>query len=115
LGEVIAPGPKEYREGMTLMEALARAGGANRTANLRKVVVVEPDGDQLAARMVDFESLLTGKGVTGPRVVPVLGPNAVVIVPPTNLTLSADRAQQIRSIIGFSGLHAGFPISDILK
>jgi protein involved in polysaccharide export with SLBB domain len=115
LGEVIAPGVKEYREGMTLMEALARAGGANRTANLRKVVVVEPDGDQLAARMVDFESLLTGKGLTGPRVVPVVGPNAVVIVPPTNLTLSADRAQQIRSIIGFSGLHAGFPISDILK
>lgn len=115
LGEVVAPGVKEYREGMTLMEALARAGGANRSANLRKVVVIEPNGTQLAARMVDFDNLLTGRGDPSNRIVPVIGPNAVVIVPPTNLALTADRAQQIRSIVGFSGLHAGFPISDVVK
>jgi protein involved in polysaccharide export with SLBB domain len=112
LGEVITPGPKEYREGLTLMEALARAGGTNRNANLRKVVVVEPAGDRLAARMVDYESLLTGRGVSGERIVPVLSPGAVVIVPPTNLALSAERSQQIRSIIGFSGLHLGLPLTD---
>ena len=115
LGEVIAPGPKEYRDGMTLMEALARAGGANRSANLAKVVVMEPEGDQLAARMVDLRAVLSGR--TGPdgRVVPVLAPNAIVIVPPTSLALTADRAQQIRSIVGFSGLSSAFLIRDILK
>ncbi len=114
LGEVIAPGPKEYREGLTLVEALARAGGANRTANLRKVVVLEPAGDRIAASMVDFDHLLSGRG-GGARVVPVIGPNAIVIVPPTNLALSVDRSQQIRSIIGFSGLHVGLPIGEIFK
>jgi polysaccharide export outer membrane protein len=114
LGEVIAPGPKEYREGMTLMEALARAGGANRSANLSKVVVLEPEGDQLVARMVDYQALLTGRG-TGPRVVPVLAPNAIVIVPPTSLTLTADRARQIQSIVGFSGLSSAFLIRDVIK
>ena len=114
LGEVIAPGPKEYRDGMTLMEALARAGGANRTANLSKVVVLEPEGDQLAARMVDYQALLTGRG-TAPRVVPVLAPNAIVIVPPTNLALTADRPRQIQSIFGFSGLSSAFLIRDVTK
>ena len=115
LGEVITPGPKEYRDGMTLMEALARAGGANRTAKLRKVVVVEPAGDHLAARMVDFESLLTGRNAAPGRPVPVIGPNAIVIVPPTNLALSADKARQIQSIVGFSGLSSAFLIRDILN
>jgi polysaccharide export outer membrane protein len=113
LGEVVAPGTKEYRDGLTLLEALARAGGANRTANLSKVVIVEPEGGQLIARMVDFRALLTGRG--GPRVVPVIGPNAVVIVPPTNLTLTADRARQIQSIIGFSGLSSAFLVRDIIN
>jgi len=114
LGEVIAPGAKEYRQGLTLMEALARAGGANRSADLSKVVVMEPEGTQLAARMVDFQALLTGKG-GGPRVVPVIAPNAVIIVPPTNLTRTADRARQIQSIVGFSGLSSAFLIRDIVK
>jgi hypothetical protein len=48
-------------------------------------------------------------------VVPVLSPNAIVIVPPTNLTLTADRAQQIRSIVGFSGLSSALLIRDIVK
>ena len=115
LGEVIAPGPKEYRGGMTLIEALARAGGANRTANLSKVVVMEPERNQLTARMVDYRAMLSGKAGPDGRVVPVLSPGAIVIVPPTNLTLTADRAQQIRSIVGFSGLSSAFLIRDVLK
>jgi protein involved in polysaccharide export with SLBB domain len=115
LGEVIAPGPKEYRGGMTLIEALARAGGANRTANLSKVVVMEPEGNQLTARMVDYRAMLSGKAGPDGRVVPVLSPGAIVIVPPTNLSLTADRAQQIRSIVGFSGLSSAFLIRDVLK
>ena len=115
LGEVIAPGPKEYREGLTLMEALARAGGTGRQANLSKIVIVEPQGDTLAARMVDYKALLTGR--TGPegRVVPVVGPNAIVIVPPTNLALSADKAKQIQSIVGFSGISSAFLLKDIIN
>jgi protein involved in polysaccharide export with SLBB domain len=113
LGEVVTPGPKEYRDGLTLVEALARAGGANRSANLSKVVVMEPEGTQLVARMVDVEALLTRKG-PGARMVPVIAPNAIVIVPPTNLTLTADRARQIQSIVGFSGLSSAFLIRDLI-
>ena len=114
LGEVIAPGPKEYRDGLTLMEALARAGGANRQADLGKVVIVESEGQQLVARMVDYRALLTGRGGPGSRVVPVVSPNAVIIVPPTSLALTTDRARQIRSIVGFSGLSAPFLVRELL-
>jgi polysaccharide export outer membrane protein len=115
LGEVLAPGPKEYRNGLTLMEALARAGGTNRSANLAKVVVVEPEGQQMVARMVDYRALLSGSAVPGPRVMPVIAPNAIIIVPPTNLALTADRAKQIRSIVGFSGLSLAFLVRDVVK
>lgn len=115
LGEVTAPGPKEYRNGMTLMEALARAGGTNRSANLSKVVVVEPEGQQMVARMVDYRALLGGGGAPGPRVVPVIAPNAIIIVPPTSLALTADRARQIRSIVGFSGLSLAFLVRDVVN
>jgi polysaccharide export outer membrane protein len=114
LGEVISPGPKEYRQGLTLMEALARAGGTNRSANLSKVVVVEPEGQQMVARLVDYRALLSGRGGPGSRVVPVIAPNAVIIVPPTNLALTADRAKQIQSIVGFSGLSSAFLIRDVI-
>jgi protein involved in polysaccharide export with SLBB domain len=115
LGEVISPGPKEYRHGLTLMEALARAGGANRSANLSKVVVVEPEGQQMVARMIDYRALLSGGGAPGSRVVPVISPNAVIIVPPTNLALTADRAKQIQSIVGFSGFSSAFLIRNIVN
>jgi len=115
LGEVTAPGPKEYRPGLTLIEALARAGGPNRAANLSKIVVLEPEGDQLAARMVDYRAMLSGRAGPDGRIVPVLAPGAIVIVPPTSLTLTADRARQIQSIVGFSGFSSAFLIRDLIK
>jgi hypothetical protein len=65
--------------------------------------------------MVDYRAMLSGKAGPDGRLVPVLSPGAIVIVPPTNLTLTADRAQQIRSIVGFSGLSSAFLIRDVLK
>jgi protein involved in polysaccharide export with SLBB domain len=115
LGEVATPGPKEYRPGLTLVEALARAGGASRSANLAKVVILEPEGDQLVARLLDLKAMLTGSGGPGSRVIPVIAPNAIVIVPPTSLALTADKARQIQSIVGFSGLSSTYLLRDLIK
>jgi polysaccharide export outer membrane protein len=39
-GQVLKPGPVPWKEGLTVTQALAAAGGASRTANLRKVVLL---------------------------------------------------------------------------
>lgn len=111
LGEVIRPGAVPYREGATLLEAIARAGGANREANLRTVVVVEPAGDHLVARLVDIDALLSGRG--GARELDYISPFTVVIVPPTNLVLSADRSAAIRRVLGFSGFSSSLRIGGV--
>ncbi|HEV2746188.1 MAG TPA: SLBB domain-containing protein [Allosphingosinicella sp.] len=110
LGEVIRPGAVEYREGTTLLEAIARAGGANRQAKLSTVVLVEPRGEQMVARLIDVDAMLGGRGDGLPRRMDYVGPNTVIIVPPTNLLLSAERSETIRRIIGFTGFGTGFRI-----
>ena len=103
IGEVLRPGAIVWRDGTTLIEAIARAGGANRLAKLSNVVVIEPVGDHLDARLVDYDALLTGREDGGPREVDFIGPNTVIIIPPTNLVLAAERGETIRRIIGFGG------------
>ena len=113
LGEVITPGALPYRPGATVLEALARAGGANRRANLRTVVVIEPAGDHLNAKLVDIQALLSGARNGGGREIGFISPYSVVIVPPTNLVLSADRAEAIRRVIGFGNFSTGMRIGGI--
>lgn len=113
LGEVIRPGALPYREGATVLEALARAGGANRDANLRTVVLIEPAGDHLNARLVDIQGLLSGPRDGGSREIGYISPYSVIIVPPTNLVLSADRAETIRRVIGFGNFSTGLRIGGV--
>lgn len=107
MGEVAKPGNFPWREGTTVFEGLARAGGGSRDADLRRVVLLQPDGDHMVARMIDLEETLRG----GRAPVGFLSPFSILIVPPTAIARDADRSRQIRQIIGFNGITLGTAIS----
>lgn len=107
LGEVTKPGNYPYRDGTSIFEGLARAGGGNRDADLRRVVLLSPQGGRMTARMVDLEAVLQGeRGSTE-----FLSPFSILIVPPTGIARDVDRARQIRQIIGFNGVNVGSAIT----
>lgn len=107
LGEVVKPGNFPYRDGTTLFEGLARAGGGNRDADLSRVVLLAPVGDRLEARMIDLQGVLLGDK----RSVAYLSPYSILIVPPTAMARDVDRARQIRAIIGFNGVTVGSAVT----
>lgn len=107
LGEVTKPGAFPYRDATTLFEGVARAGGGNRDADLRRVVLLAPDGDRMIARMVDLNAVLDGTTAS----VAYLSPYSILIVPPTGIARDVDRARQIRAIIGFNGVNIGSAIT----
>jgi protein involved in polysaccharide export with SLBB domain len=107
MGEVAKPGNFPWREGTTIFEGLARAGGGSRDADLRRVVLLQPAGDHMFARMVDLEDVLRGSR----QPVGFLSPFSIVIVPPTAIARDADKSRQIRQIIGFNGVTLGTAIS----
>lgn len=52
IGQVAKPGPYTYEEGMTLIAALARAGGASRLADPNRAVITrEVDGETVRAKI----------------------------------------------------------------
>lgn len=107
MGEVARPGNFPWHEGTTLFEGLARAGGGNRDADLRRVVLIQPDGNRLIARMIDLESTLRGSQ----QPIGYLSPFSVLIVPPTAIARNADRSRQIRQIIGYNGFNIGSAVT----
>ncbi len=107
MGEVTRPGNFPWRDGTTLFEGLARAGGFTRDADLSRVVLLQPDGQHLIARMVDLDATLQGSAAP----IAVLSPFSILIVPPTGIARNVDRARQIRQIIGFNGVTVGSAIT----
>jgi len=107
LGEVAKPGSYPYRDGTSPFEGLARAGGGNRDADLRRVVALAPVGDHLEARMIDLSATLHGDT----RPLDYLSPYTILIVPPTGIARDVDRARQIRAIIGFNGVNVGSAVT----
>ncbi|WP_156841925.1 polysaccharide biosynthesis/export family protein [Novosphingobium aquimarinum] len=110
IGEVQKAGPMPFREGITLLEALSRAGGRTNIGDLSQVVVLTPAGDRIQAQLVDLEGILNG----APGAIGQLDPFSIVIVPSTRLARTADKAELIRSIIGFNGVNLGWSF-DLLK
>ena len=110
MGEVTTPGAMPYRENITLIEALARAGGQTNLADLSQVVVLTPAQDRIEARLIDLKAILNGQGGAMAQ----LDPSTIVIVPSTRLARIADKATQIRSIVGINGISLGWRF-DILN
>ena len=107
MGEVARPGNFPWREDTTVFEGLARAGGGNRDADLTRVVLLQPEGAKMTARMINLQATLEG----GQTPIGYLSPFAILIVPPTGIARDMDRARQIRQIIGFNGVSLGTAIS----
>lgn len=107
MGEVGKPGAYPYRKGVTLFEALARAGGPGRDADLGQVVMLTPVGDTVVAEMVDLDSVLNGDVGSMQQLLPF----SVIIVPQSYIGRTADRARAIRQIIGFNGINFGSSVT----
>lgn len=107
MGEVARPGAFAYRDGSSLFEALARAGGASRDADLGQVVLLTPVKGQLEAEMIDLRAVLDGSSAQ----LRELRPFSVIIIPATQSARAADRARQIRQIIGFNGINLGSSVT----
>ncbi len=107
LGEVIKPGNFPYRDGTTPFEGIARAGGGNRDADLKRVVLMTPIGDKLVARMLDLSATLHGST----RPIDYLPPYSILMVPPRGIARDVDRARAIRQIIGFNGVNVGSAVT----
>lgn len=83
LGEVAAPGPVQLKRGLNLIDAVARSGGFNRKANLKKVFVIRPAGETAHITEVNLkEALEQGTMSVNYK----LEKNDVVYVPPTGMT-----------------------------
>jgi protein involved in polysaccharide export with SLBB domain len=104
IGEVQKAGPFLYRDGVSLIEAVSRAGGPTPRADISHVVVLTPVGDVIESRLVDLKSALNGGGAT----LPYMNPYSIVIVPTSQLARTSDKAELIQSIIGFNGINLGW-------
>jgi len=58
LGEVEKPGPVMLKRGLNLVDALMRAGGYTKDADLRKVYILRQNGEKGDIRQVDFKTML---------------------------------------------------------
>jgi protein involved in polysaccharide export with SLBB domain len=73
-GEVIRPGAYSHREGMTVLDAILRAGGVTRYAGVEQIRVIA-DGEPSPVNLKDY--LDTGDDAR----MPLVGPGATIFVP----------------------------------
>ncbi len=93
-GEVREPGVYTYREGISVLDAIAQAGGWTNTAKRSAVYVSRPTTGEVIP--VDLDTLLSS-GQTSAAV--GLEPGDFVVVP-----FSPDRSQKIRDWVGIATL-----------
>ena len=77
LGEVTKPGPVEMSPGMTLLEAVASAGGVTDFANQKKVYILRKENGAQQKIPVNYKVALKGNGDLNV----VLKPGDTIVVP----------------------------------
>lgn len=105
-GEVRTPGALVMGGPMTVVQALAHAGGALETGSLADVRVILPaTSGKTEIRGVDLSSITNGDGLPGNILLPA---NASIYVPPTSLARVGRLVDQIlRRIFLFNGVGIG--------
>ncbi len=93
-GEVREPGVYTYSEGISVLDAIAQAGGWTQTAQRSAVYVSRPASGEVIP--VDLDATL-GNGQAA--MAPALEPGDFVVVP-----FSPDRSQKIRDWVGIASL-----------
>ena len=64
LGEVNSPGTLEWRMGMLAWEAIAKAGGFNRDADMNNVLLIRNEDGQASIRVLTLMRMLQGEQLT---------------------------------------------------
>ena len=62
LGEVVKPGPVEMTPGMTLLSAIASAGGLTNFANSKKIYILRNDSGTQQKIRVNYKDAIKGNG-----------------------------------------------------
>jgi len=78
MGEVKNPGGLTWQQNLTMMRAVADAGGFNKGAQLTSVLLLRLENDHLQAQRVDLKDLLRGRNLSRDI---RLKPNDVIYVP----------------------------------
>lgn len=100
LGAVNTPGGFTLTKPITVMEAVAQAGGARDGADLSKVVILRKYYKNRVARKIDVVSALVG---TEKASLIYLKPDDIIYVPKSSMTSMAEVMAQLQQIILFSG------------
>lgn len=77
IGEVGKPGPEELTPGMTLLQAIATAGGLTPYANAKKIYILRTEGGKQQKILVQYKQALRGDGSLNLS----LNPGDTIIVP----------------------------------
>jgi len=81
LGEVYRPGQYQFKENMTIMDAISNASGPTQRASLKKVTIIRGDPNKPERIEIDMNKVLKEGDLSG---VVALKPGDVVYVPETS-------------------------------
>jgi polysaccharide export outer membrane protein len=105
VGAVSRPGCYPIRRPLTLLEAVALAGGFRDDADSGTVVAMRKDGDKMVHRAVNLTDVLAGSPKASHW---YLSTNDIVYVSRSRLSEAAKTARHIADIIFFRGWSIGF-------
>ena len=77
IGEVAKPGPEELTPGMTLLQAVATAGGLTQFANAKKIYILRTEGGKQQKIPVQYKQALRGESSFNLT----LNPGDTIVVP----------------------------------
>ena len=83
-GEVLKPGPVDFRKGLTPLRAVIEAGGFRETAKTDNVMLIRGAGKDLAAKTLNLHEVVT-QGAPEPL---ALAPRDVIYVPKTGIAIA---------------------------
>jgi polysaccharide export outer membrane protein len=106
LGEVMRPGRIESDRPLTVLLAVAQAGGVTISGSMEAVRVFYIDGDELPhLRSVNLKDEIDGLRLDYDMIVP---PNSVIYVPPTELAKTGRFLDSVlRDVLRFQGFSLG--------
>lgn len=104
MGEVRDPGAFKIAKPISVLEAIARAGGELNTAKLENVFISRRVGEKIIATRIDVGSLIKGKHINKDKTkFFFLQPDDIVYVPKTWLSRTAQISNDIADILFFRG------------
>ena len=100
-GEVNNPGGHQITESISLIKAIAIAGGASHDAELTTVVALTQENNEMVAKVFDLEAALVGDGKV---LSAMLSPEDVIYVPRNRLSTTAQVMHYVSEILQFRGI-----------